>query len=117
MACTKSTTGPVTRAIQAMRNDTPTLIVPRRGFIARALGFTAAGAALSVPVLAVETPADRIAYHRAELEKAFREYYASAPVIVRSNDLTREYLLERQPTSVACLMFMAGPVEVQGGRA
>lgn len=117
MAYAQSTTGPVTRAIQAMRDDAPALIVPRRNFILRALGFTAAGAALSVPVLAVETPADRIAYHRAELEKAFREYYAGVPVAVRSNDLTREYLLERQPTSVSCLAFMAGPVMIQGDRA
>lgn len=112
MAYAQPTTGPVTRAIAAMRDDAPALIVPRRNFILRALGFTAAGAALSVPIVAAETPADRIAYHRAELEKAFREYYAGAPVIVRSNDLTREYLLERQPASVACLAFMAGPVSV-----
>ena len=36
------------------------LIVPRRNFLIRALGFTAAGAALPVPVVAMPSAADQL---------------------------------------------------------
>jgi hypothetical protein len=49
----------------------PVLIAPRRNFFIRALGFMAAGAAIAVPVLAVESPEARL-NHVAGVEKAIR---------------------------------------------
>jgi hypothetical protein len=46
------------------------LITPRRNFLIRALGFTAAGATLPIGIVAADDPAARIAHHQAELEKA-----------------------------------------------
>lgn len=56
------------------------LITPRRNFLIRALGFTAAGATLPIGIVAADDPAARIAHHQAELEKAWRDYYGPATV-------------------------------------
>jgi hypothetical protein len=51
------------------------LITPRRNFLIRALGFTAAGATVSIPVLLADDPHKRAALHLAELVKAMQEIY------------------------------------------
>jgi hypothetical protein len=51
------------------------LITPRRNFLIRALGFTAAGATLPIGLVAADDPRARIEHHQAELEKAWRDYY------------------------------------------
>jgi hypothetical protein len=51
------------------------LITPRRNFLVGALGFTAAGAAVSIPVLLADDPHKRAALHMAELVKALQEIY------------------------------------------
>jgi hypothetical protein len=51
------------------------VIVPRRNFLIRALGFTAAGASMVLPVVALQSPEERIAHHFKELEAAFRDLY------------------------------------------
>src|SRR5882724_4602805 len=56
------------------------LITPRRNFLIRALGFTAAGATLPIGLVAADDPRARIAHHQAELEKAWRDYYGLATV-------------------------------------
>jgi hypothetical protein len=56
------------------------LITPRRNFLIRALGFTAAGATLPIGLVAADDPAARIAHYQAELEKAWREHYGPATV-------------------------------------
>ena len=56
------------------------LITPRRNFLARALGFTAAGAVLPVGLIAADDPRARIEHHQAELEKAWRDYYGADAV-------------------------------------
>jgi hypothetical protein len=56
------------------------LLIPRRNFLIRALGFTAAGAALPVGLVAADDPRARIAHHQAELEKAWRDYYGPEAV-------------------------------------
>lgn len=56
------------------------LITPRRNFLIRALGFTAAGATLPIGLVAADDPAARIAHHRVELEKAWRDYYGPGAV-------------------------------------
>src|SRR5258705_12997118 len=56
------------------------LITPRRNFLMRALGFTAAGATLPIGIVAADVPKARIEHHRAELEKAWRDYYGSEAV-------------------------------------
>ena|ERR1700730_16335579 len=56
------------------------LITPRRNFLVRALGFTAAGATLPIGIVAADDPRARIEHHQAELEKAWRDYYGPAVV-------------------------------------
>jgi hypothetical protein len=56
------------------------LITPRRNFLIRALGFTAAGATLPIGLVAADDPAARIAHHQVELEKAWRDYYGPGAV-------------------------------------
>jgi hypothetical protein len=51
------------------------LITPRRNFLIRALGFTAAGATVSIPVLLADDPHKRATLHLAELVKAMQEIY------------------------------------------
>jgi hypothetical protein len=46
----------------------------------RALGFTAAGAALPVSILTLDDAKARIAHHQAELERACVDYYGPAAV-------------------------------------
>jgi len=57
------------------------LITPRRNFLIRALGFTAAGATLPISIITADDAKARIALHQAELEKAWADYYG--PVAVR----------------------------------
>jgi hypothetical protein len=51
------------------------LITPRRNFLIRALGFTAAGATIAVPNTTLADAEARIAHHSRELEKAMRDRY------------------------------------------
>jgi hypothetical protein len=51
------------------------LITPRRNFLIRALGFTAAGATLPIGIVAADDPRARIEHHQAELLKAWRDYF------------------------------------------
>ena len=53
-----------------------TLIVPRRNFLIRALGFTAVGTSVPVPVLALDTPQSRLDHH---IDGAKRELEAMWP--------------------------------------
>ena len=55
------------------------LITPRRNFLIRAFGFTAAGATLPIGIIAADDAGARIAHHQAELERAWRDYYG--PVV------------------------------------
>jgi hypothetical protein len=65
------------------------LITPRRNFLIRALGFTAAGATLPVGIIAAEDARSRIEHHQAELVRAWRDYYGS--------DAVRSYADVRPP--------------------
>ena len=55
--------------------EQPTLIVPRRNFLIRALGFTAAGVTMQIGIITADDAKARIAHHQRELEKAWRDYY------------------------------------------
>jgi hypothetical protein len=55
--------------------ENPTLIVPRRNFLIRALGFTAAGATLPISIIAADDAKARMDHHEAELRKAWQDYY------------------------------------------
>lgn len=52
-----------------------TLIVPRRSFLVRALGFTAAGATLPISIVTADDARARMDHHEAELKKAWQNYY------------------------------------------
>jgi hypothetical protein len=51
------------------------LITPRRNFLIRALGFTAAGATMTIPIVTLADAKARIEHHQLELERAWRDYY------------------------------------------
>jgi hypothetical protein len=86
------------------------LITSRRNFIVRALGFTAAGATMAVPVLAVSSVQDRIRHHLKGLEAAYRDLYPGAPVVVRSLDAPAAAVIDREVNEVAVSMVLAGPM-------
>jgi YD repeat-containing protein len=56
-------------------HENPTLIVPRRNFLIRALGFTAVGATLPISIITADDARTRMNYHQAELKKAWHDYY------------------------------------------
>jgi hypothetical protein len=72
-----------------------TLITSRRNFLVRALGFTAAGAAVAVPIITVAGLRERCQFHAEALERACREYYAGLDVRLHGNwhspDQVREW--------------------------
>jgi hypothetical protein len=51
------------------------LITPRRNFLIRALGFTAAGASISIPVLVADDPMKRFNTHLDGLRRALSELH------------------------------------------
>jgi hypothetical protein len=69
-----------------MKTSEHQLITPRRNFLIRALGFTAAGATVSIPVLLADNPQKRVDYHLEELRKALQEQYPEARLIARSRN-------------------------------
>lgn len=93
------------------------LITPRRNFLIRALGFTAAGATLAVPVIALDTPEARFNHHLRGAEAAMRELLPAWHVRLQGNCLAgchRDYqdLMsdpERGRGSYACAILTAGP--------
>ena len=54
------------------------LITPRRNFLVRALGFTAAGATLSIPITTLADARSRMAHHADGLRQAMEDYYGKA---------------------------------------
>jgi hypothetical protein len=58
--------------------ENPILIVPRRNFLIRALGFTAAGATLPISIITADDAKARMDHHEAELRKAWQDYYGPA---------------------------------------
>ena len=61
------------------------LITPRRNFLIRALGFTAAGATLPISIIAADDAGARIAHHQTELERTWRDYRRSPMLRGRAN--------------------------------
>lgn len=73
-----------------------TLITTRRNFLVRATAFTAAGAAVAIPIVAAARGPDLITYHLGELKKAFADYYgADAKVQGTFNEATPASLFPR----------------------
>lgn len=62
-------------------SDNPTLIVPRRNFLVRALGFTVAGATLPISIITADDAQARMQHHRIELERAWRDYYGPGDAV------------------------------------
>ena len=52
--------------------ENPTLIVPRRNFLIRALGFTAAGATMPISIITADDAKARMDHHEASLERRGR---------------------------------------------
>lgn len=56
------------------------LITSRRNFLVRAFGLTAAGAAVTVPIVTVADARARVRHHLAGLEAAMRELHPGARI-------------------------------------
>lgn len=56
------------------------LITPRRNFLVRALGFTAAGAAMSIPIVTVADTKSKIEHHAKALRAALADHYPDLSV-------------------------------------
>lgn len=80
------------------------LITSRRNFLARAVGLTAGGVVLSVPIVTLANARERMDYHRRELEKAFREYHAGVTVAVSDNGIAPNKIADG---SIAAMTFIA----------
>ncbi len=63
----------------------PHLITSRRNFLVRATAFTAAGAAVAVPIVAVEGLRERVIFQAKALENACKDYYAGLDVRLIGN--------------------------------
>jgi len=91
------------------------LITPRRNFLIRALGFTATGATLTVPVVALATPEARLAHHLKGVSNAVQELFPAWHVKVWGNclnDLGQRYYRDqmvRGERNWACLGLTCGP--------
>lgn len=96
--------------------DIGSLITPRRNFLVHALGFTAAGTTLTIPVVALASPEDRLMHHMKGAEQAFRDLLPTAHVNLRGNCLGGGHafyadLFARRPEGadghMACMMVLA----------
>jgi hypothetical protein len=97
-------TTPLTKAI----GEGTRLITSRRNFLVRALGFTAAGAAVSLPVVAMDDADTRIRFHLGEIEKAFREIYGpAADVRVHGNCMPVRFVQDPEGFYVANIQVTA----------
>lgn len=63
----------------------PSLIVPRRNFLVRAFGLTAAGATMAVPVVAMESPVDRLNMHMRGAADAMRDMFPGFRIEIKGN--------------------------------
>lgn len=63
------------------------MITHRRNFLVRALGFTAAGAAVAVPIVTVASAEERLMHHVAGVEAAMRDLFPGAHVERQGNCL------------------------------
>lgn len=93
------------------------LITPRRNFLIRALGFTAAGAVLSVPIVTMHSAERRFEHHLKGLGDAMRDLFPTEHIDVRGNCLRpqdaalyQETFRTRAPddSSIACVILTAG---------
>ena len=90
-----------------------TLIVPRRNFLIRALGFTATGAALAVPIVTMDSAEARYAHHLKGVADAMRDMLPGSHVQLRGNCLNGEDApayrerFSRGEKFTACAIFMA----------
>lgn len=64
------------------------LIVPRRNFLIRALGFTAVGASVPVPVLALDTPESRLEHHIKGAVSALEAIHPECKIAVERDGLS-----------------------------
>ena|SRR5437764_6735234 len=60
-----------------------TVIIPRRNFLIRALGFTAMGATVALPIVTVADARERAKHHFKELKKAVQDLYPTSHLEAR----------------------------------
>jgi hypothetical protein len=84
------------------------LITPRRNFLIRALGFTAAGAVLPISIITADDARARIAHHQTELERAWRDYYAGCDVRTHIDRQPQEVHDRAEISAKSIFMICAG---------
>jgi hypothetical protein len=84
------------------------IIAPRRNFLIRALGFTAAGAVLPISIITADDAKARIAHHQAGLEKAWRDYYVGCDVRMHSSLQPQEVHDRAEISAKSVFMICAG---------
>ncbi|MBO4226650.1 hypothetical protein [Bradyrhizobium neotropicale] len=97
-----------------MKTSEHQIITPRRNFLIRALGFTAAGATVPVGILTLADAKARIEHHKAELMRAWSDYYAGARCTVQGGALDPDMVREERG-AYACLVFCARMPHTGGG--
>jgi len=66
-----------------------TLITSKRNFLVRALGFTAAGLALPVPIVTIADARARMEHHIAGLKAAMADYYGVSGMRILQPDFDK----------------------------
>jgi hypothetical protein len=89
-------------------------LITKRNFFVRALGFTAAGATLPVPIITIADAKARMQHHIDGLQAAMADYYAGAEI--HFTDGREEPGLVLAGKSPAAFIFMATDVGRYGRR-
>lgn len=75
MAETRGIEFPIGNQEVPMTQATAQVIIPRRNFLVRALGLTAAGATMALPIITMDDARARAEHHYRELQKALGDLY------------------------------------------
>jgi hypothetical protein len=75
---------------QATEHPTTSRLITSRRSLIRAFGVTAAGAAVTVPIVTIASAEERLRHHMEGLERAFQDLFPTAAVAVRGNCRLRD---------------------------
>jgi hypothetical protein len=81
------------------------VIIPRRNFLVRALGLTAAGATMNLPIVTVADAKARMQHHIDGLQAAMGDYYGGTHISFKSNWQDPELVLAGHSSGI--YMFFA----------
>jgi hypothetical protein len=91
------------------------LITPRRNFLIRALGFTAAGATVSIPVLLADSPEKRLAHHMEGVRRALGEMHPG--VLMETSVAHPSWRGVTYPSQILASVSVSGKLELAADRS